>query len=374
MNISRGSVSLSKRGQSFLQRDAIRLLVSDLKSFRLSHVRQGERRPTANLTRDSSARLHDHQPAVFLDGRLLDSQNNLERLLQHPFLQCTEALGIDKIIWFNSLLYLLKLMPEPQGHQELKSLFKLMGVLAYRAVPAFQFHKPLCRRGVIHPHFQRAQSCGINDRAESIDLDVEFALMDAVLFAADVPKETKGRSVLHDVACHMGEEEVTVLDCMAQKRPKLFSEQNISVNGPEIEEYKGLKDRLGCGVVYPVQETCLPDAQWLAPFWIAGHIVCLTRRKAASYEGILHQGGKFREILSCIFGVFFRVFINDGVVLIRLEGLLFSPLTAVNDPAIAEGRGPQFGLRDLEDFFQKPVVYLGYDPGYIACFCPFLDE
>src|SRR5512143_4166591 len=156
----------------------------------------------------------------------------------------------------------------------------------------------------------------------------------------------------------MGEEEVSVFDCMAQKRPELFSEQNIAVNGPEIEEYKGLKDRLGCRIVYPVQEICLPDAQWLAPFWIARHIVCLARRKTASYEGILHQGGKFGEILSSVFCVFFRVFIYDGVVLIRLEGLLFSPFTAVDDPAITEGRRPQFGFRNLEDLFQKPVVYL----------------
>ena len=64
------------------------------------------------------------------------------------------------------------------------------------------------------------------------------------------------------------------------------------------------------------------------------------------------------------------VLINNCIVLVCLERLFFSALTAEYYPAVRDRRLTEFLFSYLQYFLKQHVIYLCYDPGDIACLGP----
>ena len=112
-------------------------------------------------------------------------------------------------------------------------------------------------------------------------------------------------------------------------------EPQVAVQPAKVEQVGGLVERRVVGLPDPGREEPLPGGQGVSPLGVGGHEVALAAGKAAALKRVDHEFGKAAEVFLGGEGflVAAGICVDDGVVLVGLEGLLLAARAAVGDPA-----------------------------------------
>ncbi len=169
-----------------------------------------------------------------------------------------------------------------------------------------------------------------------------------------------------------------VIQGLPQIALELLHQPVLAVEGPHVEEDRGVHQRLRAGVEHPLAEDALPAAQRQAPLRIARHHIAVAQRVAYGSKGLvrtLSQGPQ--PGLDALSGLLIRrIGIDHPVVLICPQAHFLAALTAQRHPHpgpvdVALGvRGAQLLLHQRQHSDCDLVVDLRVDPDYIACLYP----
>ena len=317
-----------------------------------------------------------HSRPVLIDDPVLHPRDDLEGLLQDPLLQVAQPARVDEIVRLLAAIELLHLVMDPEQGDDLEGLGQFVADRIHGRVLALHGLDALQRRGLLHPGLEREQPDNVHQRPDAPQLQVQLVLVLAVLLDEEGLEESEGRPVLGDGCRHLGKEQVAAGQLGGQVLTQFLCQLFTAKERTKIEKDQGPEDRFRRRVRDPGGKIVLPCFERLAPPRIARHIVGRAEGKAALDQAVPYKDRVLGEIgfRPLLLLRRSRVRVDDGIVLVRLEGLLLAAFAAEGYPAERHRRAPHLLFRDLEHFADHAVVQFRYDPGDVAGLCAFLQQ
>ena len=236
--------------------------------------------------------------------------------------------------------------------------------------------QPPQRVGFLDAVLERQDACEIHEGHKAAPLDVETVFVLAAFLDHEVAEEGERRARVQAVRRQMAQEDLLARGVAGDVAAQLLGEFLVAESGPEVEEDRGVEHFLGFRNHDPAFEMVAPDSVRLPPLRVRSHDPALAGRIAAEHQMVDGAFAKGREIDVCGApqDVVAEILVDQGIVLVRGDGLLPSAFAAHEQPAEGRGRRSHFLEQQLQQLFQDQVVDDGDHPGDVPGAGAFLHK